>query len=143
MERLNRRVHLEIRAHDSMVLKSYITFLKTSCEHLRLEIESVETAIPYLRWIQPCLRAKFAAKKYKLHYETRTYINRMTVARVTGSTAECWLEYVQRQIPEGVAMKVTREEMISVPVDMLMHAKETTREEKNAPVHRQGAEEMP
>lgn len=61
------------------------------------------------------LRAKFVYKKYKLHYETRTHIRRMSIEKVTGSTASTFLEYIQRNIPEGVAMKVTYEEAVPLP----------------------------
>jgi len=30
------------------------------------------------------------------------------VERLTGSTADTFLEYIQRNLPEGVAMKVTK-----------------------------------
>lgn len=72
--------------------------------------------LPYVRWIQNALRAKFAKKKYQLHYETRTHIKRMSVYHVTGSTASTFLEYIQRNLPEGVAMKVTYEELCFLPV---------------------------
>ena len=32
----------------------------------------------------------------------------MTFERLTGSTADTFLEYIQRNLPEGVAMKVTK-----------------------------------
>ena len=46
--------------------------------------------------------------KHKVQYETRTYFRVMELLRVTGSTADTYLEYSQRMLPEGVAMKVTR-----------------------------------
>lgn len=30
------------------------------------------------------------------------------IARITGSTAHAYLEYIQRNLPEGVAMEVTK-----------------------------------
>jgi hypothetical protein len=32
----------------------------------------------------------------------------MTFEKLTGSTADTFLEYIQRNLPEGVAMKVTK-----------------------------------
>lgn len=39
----------------------------------------------------------------------------MTISDVTGSTASTFLEYIERNIPEGVAMKVTYEELLPFP----------------------------
>uniref|UniRef100_A0A0M3I635 Small ribosomal subunit protein uS10m n=2 Tax=Ascaris TaxID=6251 RepID=A0A0M3I635_ASCLU len=114
LDKLFSKVHLEIRGHDKAVLKSYTTFLQTACHHLSIECSPVKV-LPYVRWIQPLLRSKFVHKKYKLHYETRTHIRCMTISDVTGSTASTFLEYIERNIPEGVAMKVTYEELLPFP----------------------------
>ncbi|KAM3724214.1 putative 28S ribosomal protein S10 [Dirofilaria immitis] len=113
-DRLFTRIQLEYRGHDKAVLKSYTTFLKAVCNHLKLEIVSVKV-FPYVWWIQNALRAKFAKKKNQLHYETRTHIRQFTIGHVTGSTASTFLEYIQRNIPEGVAMKVTYDEIAMLP----------------------------
>jgi small subunit ribosomal protein S10 len=39
----------------------------------------------------------------------------MPVYHLTGSTASTFLEYIQRNIPEGVAMKVSYEEIEFLP----------------------------
>ncbi|KAK0418115.1 hypothetical protein QR680_013377 [Steinernema hermaphroditum] len=113
-DELFRRVSLEIRGHDPAVLNSYTTFLTNACSHLEIKADPVEK-LPYVRWVQPLLRSKFVHKKYKLHYETRTHIRKFSVHDVTGSTASTMLEYVQRNIPEGVAMKVTYDEICALP----------------------------
>ncbi|EJW87313.1 mitochondrial ribosomal protein S10 [Wuchereria bancrofti] len=114
LDRLFPRIELEYRGHDKAVLKSYTTFLKAACKHLELEIVSVKV-FPYVWWIQNALRAKFAKKKNQIHYETRTHIRQLTIRHVTGSTASTFLEYIQRNIPEGVAMKVTYDEIAALP----------------------------
>lgn len=38
--------------------------------------------------------------------------------RLTGSTLSTFLEYIQRNLPEGVAMKATKIEMLSLPDHM-------------------------
>ena len=35
----------------------------------------------------------------------------MTLKHMTGSTADTYLEYIQRNLPEGVSMKVIRHEV--------------------------------
>ncbi|KAK0418116.1 hypothetical protein QR680_013377 [Steinernema hermaphroditum] len=98
-DELFRRVSLEIRGHDPAVLNSYTTFLTNACSHLEIKADPVEK-LPYVRWVQPLLRSKFVHKN---------------VHDVTGSTASTMLEYVQRNIPEGVAMKVTYDEICALP----------------------------
>ncbi|VDK87800.1 unnamed protein product [Litomosoides sigmodontis] len=114
LDRLFRRIELEYRGHDKAVLKSYTTFLKAVSKHLELEVVSIKV-FPYVWWIQNALKAKFAKKKNQIHYETRTHIRQFTVRNVTGSTASTFLEYIQRNIPEGVAMKVTYNEIGVLP----------------------------
>ncbi|EPB73090.1 hypothetical protein ANCCEY_07833 [Ancylostoma ceylanicum] len=84
------------------------------CTHLNLTRGRFEV-LPYVRWIQPALRSKFVHKKYKLHYETRTHITKFEVRNLTGSTASTFLEYIQRNIPEGVGMRVGYVEMQPLP----------------------------
>lgn len=43
-----------------------------------------------------------------MQYEIRTYFRHMTYERLTESTLETFLEYIQRNVPEGVAVKVTK-----------------------------------
>ncbi|VDN04448.1 unnamed protein product [Thelazia callipaeda] len=113
-DRLFTRIKMEYRGHDQKVLKSYTTFLKAVCKHLELDVVSV-MVFPYAWWIQNTLRAKFAKKKNQLHYETRTHIRQFTIQNITGSTASTFLEYIQRNIPEGIAMKVTYDELAALP----------------------------
>jgi small subunit ribosomal protein S10 len=73
------------------------------CNLLEIEKSPVKEE-PYQRWLLWVNKSKFAKKKYKYHYETRTYIRSMWVKYLTGSTASTFLEYIQRNIPEGIAM---------------------------------------
>lgn len=43
-----------------------------------------------------------------MQYEIRTYFRYLTVEKLTGSTAQTFLEYIQRNVPEGVAIKVNK-----------------------------------
>ncbi|KAE9554480.1 hypothetical protein FO519_002291 [Halicephalobus sp. NKZ332] len=113
-DKLFRQIELEVRGHDKAVLQSYMTFVHNACENLNIDCTPTEN-LPYVRWVQWLLRSKFVHKKYKLHYETRTYINKCSVLNVTGSTASTLLEYLQRQVPEGVGMKITYEELCQFP----------------------------
>ena len=43
--------------------------------------------------------------KHKVQYETRTYFRVLELLRLTGSTADTYLEYSQRMLPEGVSIE--------------------------------------
>ncbi|KAI6196784.1 Cysteine protease [Aphelenchoides besseyi] len=117
-DKLFSKISLEVRGHDRAVLLSYTTFLKNACQQLEIESSDIRH-LPYVRWVQWALRSKFAHKKNKLHYETRTYIKQMDVRNLTESTASTFLEYIERNIPEGVAMRVDYEELSSLPDGIL------------------------
>ncbi|VDN57998.1 unnamed protein product [Dracunculus medinensis] len=114
LDRLFKRIELEIRGHDKAVLNSYTKYLQMTCKHLEIEMGKV-IVLPYVRWFQNYLKSKFAKKKNQLHYETRTHIRKVDIKHVTGSTASTFLEYIERNIPEGVAMKVTYYEIAPFP----------------------------
>lgn len=54
------------------------------------------------------LKSIHVHKKHRVQYETRTYFRYLDFLRLTGSTADTFLEYIQRNLPEGVAMKTTK-----------------------------------
>ncbi|CAB3401579.1 unnamed protein product [Caenorhabditis bovis] len=114
-DKLFSSIEIEYRGHDKQVLKSYTTFLEAVCGHLEIPRGKLEV-LPYIRWVQPALRSKFVHKKYKLHYETRTHITKFEIKNVTGSTASTFLEYIQRNIPEGVGMRVGFVEIQPLPL---------------------------
>lgn len=43
-----------------------------------------------------------------MQYEIRTYYTFVQYKHLTGSTADTLLEYVERNLPEGVALKATK-----------------------------------
>ena len=54
------------------------------------------------------LRSAFVHKKHRVQYEVRTYNFLMSFLRVTESTANTLLAYIQINIPEGVSLRVTK-----------------------------------
>uniref|UniRef100_A0A183BW29 Small ribosomal subunit protein uS10m n=1 Tax=Globodera pallida TaxID=36090 RepID=A0A183BW29_GLOPA len=126
LDKLFEKINVEVRGHDFTVLKSYTLFVMNMCQTLDIHFSSRDRALmntdhskvnrpKYKRWIQWLLRSKFVKKKYKLHYETRTYLMEFDVHHLTGSTASAFLEYIERNTPEGVALKVTYTEMCFLP----------------------------
>merc|ERR1719443_937966 len=57
------------------------------------------------------LKAAYVNKAHRVQYEMRTFYHFMTLKHMTGSTADTYLEYIQRNLPEGVSMKVIRHEV--------------------------------
>ena len=53
------------------------------------------------------LKSRFVHKKHRVQYEMRTHFLTVVIKHLTGSTADTFVEYIQRVCPEGVAMKVT------------------------------------
>lgn len=54
------------------------------------------------------LKSVHIYKKHRVQYEFRTYFHFINFKHLTGSTAETLLEYLQRNLPEGVALKATK-----------------------------------
>lgn len=78
------------------------------------------------------LKSVHVHKKHRVQYEIRTYFHFVHLHRLTGSTCDTYLEYIERNLPEGVGMKVTKIEMQRLPEYMLAPpTNESTSEEKS------------
>ena len=56
------------------------------------------------------LKSAHIYSKHRTQYEIRTYFSSIKLKNITGSTMSTYLEYIQRNLPEGVGMKVTKHE---------------------------------
>ena len=74
------------------------------------------------------LKSAFAHGKHKVQYEMRTYYHYLELSRLTESTMKTYLEYIERNLPEAVAMKVTKHERKGLP-DLIV---KTIREEASS-----------
>lgn len=54
------------------------------------------------------LKSVHIYKKHRVQYEVRTYFMFVQYKHLTGSTADTLLEYIERNLPEGVALKATK-----------------------------------
>lgn len=61
------------------------------------------------------LKSVHIHSKHMAQYEIRTYFRFMNFHNLTQSTLETYLEYIQRNLPEGTAMKVTKTELQKLP----------------------------
>lgn len=54
------------------------------------------------------LKSVHIYKKHRVQYEVRTYFTFVQYKFLTGSTADTLLEYIERNLPEGVALKASK-----------------------------------
>lgn len=127
-DKLYKKVELEIRSSELAVLKSYGTFIKTVAEFLNLEInEIVYSRKPSLKRFT-VLKSVHGHRKHLVQYEIRTHYSWLHFSKLTGSSADTVLEYVERMLPEGVALKVTRVSVEPMPDHLnLPSIKETSK----------------
>ncbi|KAI1295323.1 28S ribosomal protein S10, mitochondrial [Halotydeus destructor] len=113
-DKLYRMVEVECRAHDNAVLRSYEIFATTAAKELNITVHNVWE--PWRHITRRTLLASiFVNKKCREQYEWRTYFRILQFKYLTGSTADTFLEYIQRNLPEGVAMRVSRFEIEALP----------------------------
>jgi small subunit ribosomal protein S10 len=61
------------------------------------------------------LKSVHIYKKHRVQYEIRTYFRFMQFHKLTGSTLDTFLEYIERNLPEGVALKAAKVELEALP----------------------------
>ncbi|KZS20389.1 28S ribosomal protein S10, mitochondrial isoform X1 [Daphnia magna] len=112
---LYKSVEIEIRSGEPAVLLSYEWFTSYAAKQLGITIGKC--------WAPPkahhnrltLLKSIHIYKKHRVQYEIRTYFRHMTYERLTESTLKTFLEYIQRNVPEGVAVKVTKKSVVNLP----------------------------
>jgi small subunit ribosomal protein S10 len=111
-DKLFKCIDIELRAHEPAVLKSYSWFLNSSATELDIIVDKSYALEDPDKKRQTLLKSAFVHKKHRVQYEMRTYYHFITLKHLTGSTADTYLEYVQRNLPEGVSMKVIKTELM-------------------------------
>ncbi|XP_015589778.1 28S ribosomal protein S10, mitochondrial [Cephus cinctus] len=114
-DKLYSKIEIEVRGNDPAVLKSYGTFSEMAAKHLGITMSRNFTPRKPVHERLTVLKSVHIYKKHRVQYETRTYFRFMDFLKLTGSTADTFLEYLQRNLPEGVAMKVTKVEIQRLP----------------------------
>jgi small subunit ribosomal protein S10 len=111
LDDLLKNLQIEVRGHDPKVLESYLTFVSMVANELDIK-KSLTGYKPdngikkeldgrfIERWT--LLRSKFGNKKHRRQYEMRTHFNEMNFEQLTGSTCDTFLEYIERNLPEGI-----------------------------------------
>jgi small subunit ribosomal protein S10 len=113
-DKLYRIVELELKGHDPAVLKSFVKFATTAGNHLDIQSNTWNLRKP-IHDRRTVLKSVHIYKKHRVQYETRTYFSFIQYKYLTGSTADTLLEYVERNLPEGVALKATKVELQALP----------------------------
>ncbi|GAB1609318.1 28S ribosomal protein S10, mitochondrial-like [Argonauta hians] len=111
---LYRKIDLEVKGHDPAVINSYEKFVRMAAEGLEVNIGRVFTP-PKVITRYTLLKSVHIYKKHRVQYENRTHFRVIELLHLTGSTADTILEYIQRNLPEGMAMKVTRHRIENLP----------------------------
>ncbi|XP_021495685.1 small ribosomal subunit protein uS10m [Meriones unguiculatus] len=110
---LYKRLSILVKAHDKAVLDSYEYFAVLAAKELGISIKVHEPPRKIERFT--LLKSVHIFKKHRVQYEMRTLYRCLELKHLTGCTASVYLEYIQRNLPEGVAMEVTKTQIQKLP----------------------------
>lgn len=116
--RLFEEVTLKVRGSDEAVLDSYTQFVRRAAITLNLDV-SGKIVIPMHIEKRTLLKSPHIYKTSRVQYELRTHARMLQVRQITGDTADIFLEYIQRNLPEGVSMSVEQTELETLPEFLL------------------------
>uniref|UniRef100_A0A8D0U4S8 Small ribosomal subunit protein uS10m n=1 Tax=Sus scrofa TaxID=9823 RepID=A0A8D0U4S8_PIG len=125
---LYKRLSVLVKGHDKAVLDSYEYFAVLAAKELGISIKVHEPPRKIERFT--LLKSVHIFKKHRVQYEMRTLYRCLELEHLTGSTADVYLEYIQRNLPEGVAMEVTKTKLEQLPEHIRKPIWETMPEEK-------------
>jgi len=125
---LYRRLELKCLAHESALLDSYQSFVEMTTDGLRIPVQVEEPCRVVER--KTVLRSAFVHKDIRTQYEWYTHYRLFKFVHLTGSTADTLLEYLQRNMPEGMAMEVTKTRVERLPAGVEAAKGETPSKEE-------------
>lgn len=115
-EKLFSSVNVECRSHDPLILKSYNNFVTAAAGNLGIDCGSCWALQKAKHDRLTLLKSVHIYKRHRVQYETRTHFRFMQFFKMTGSTLDTFLEYIERNLPEGVALKISKIELKDVPI---------------------------
>jgi len=115
LDKLYKTIELEALAYEPAVLDSYEWFVVAAATHLGITVGKRWNPEKSDKMRFNLLRSVHIFKKHQVHYEVRTYHRFINLHKLTGSTADTFLEYIERNLPEGVGLKVTKFEVQRLP----------------------------
>ncbi|XP_078261942.1 small ribosomal subunit protein uS10m isoform X2 [Rhinoraja longicauda] len=101
---LYKKISVLVKGHDKMVLDSYEYFATLAAKELNITVDKVNEPARKIDRLT-LLKSIHIFKKHRVQYEMRTHYRCIELKHLTGSTADVYLEYIQRNLPEGVAME--------------------------------------
>lgn len=119
-DKLYKTIELEIKSCEPAVLKSYESFVKTAAGFLSINVEKIISGQKPAKKRYTLLKSAHVHRKHLVQYEIRTHYTWVHLNKLTGSTADTFLEYIERMLPEGVALKVTKVLLEPLPVHLTM-----------------------
>ena len=97
-----------------MVLNSYCKFAKIAARFLELDLSrEIFLNTEVREWV--ILKSPFKYKKHMVKYHLKTHGRMLVFKKMTGTTTDIYLEYIQRNIPAGVSMSVRKYELDRLP----------------------------
>ncbi|XP_028402990.1 28S ribosomal protein S10, mitochondrial-like [Dendronephthya gigantea] len=115
-ERLFSEVSIEIKGNDEAVLDSYSQFITKAAACLKIKTNQI--ALPRNIERYTILKSPHIYKKHRVQYEIRTHRLLIQFKELTGTTSDVFLEYIQRNCPEGVSMGVQHTELEELPINI-------------------------
>ncbi|XP_036057437.1 28S ribosomal protein S10, mitochondrial-like [Onychomys torridus] len=125
---LYERLSILVKAHDKAVLDRFEYFAVLAAKELGISNNVHEPPRKIERFT--LLKPVHIFKKHRGQYEMRTLYRWLELKHLTGCTANVYLEYIQRNLPEGVAMEVTKTQIQQLPEHTKEPMWETLTEEK-------------
>ncbi|KAM5164519.1 small ribosomal subunit protein uS10m [Mantella aurantiaca] len=116
---LYKKIEVLAKGHDKSVLDSYEHFTVLAAKELGICVAKVYEPKRKIERFT-VLKSIHIYKKHRVQYEMRTLYRCLELKHLTGSTANVYLEYIQRNVPEGVALEVRKTKIEKVP-DHLKH----------------------
>ncbi|XP_035534681.1 probable 28S ribosomal protein S10, mitochondrial [Morone saxatilis] len=111
---LFQKVSVMVKGHDRAVLDSYEFFAKMAAQELGITIDKIYEPPKDVERLT-VLKSVHIFKKHRVQYEMRTHYRCFELSHMTGCTTQVYLEYIQRNLPEGVAMEVSKTAIEKVP----------------------------
>ncbi|XP_077996364.1 small ribosomal subunit protein uS10m-like [Glandiceps talaboti] len=111
---LYKKIVLKLKGHDTGVLESYQQFVTMAAAELDITVANVQDLPKHFNRFT-LLKSRHIYKKHRVQYEIRTHFKEIELKHLTGSTADTYLEYIERNIPEGIAMQVQKFKVEQLP----------------------------
>ncbi|KAE8586196.1 hypothetical protein XENTR_v10021588 [Xenopus tropicalis] len=111
---LYKKIEVLAKCHDKTVLDSYEYFAVLAAKELGINVEKVHEPKKKIERFT-LLKSVHIFKKHRVQYEMRTHYRCFELRHLTGSTADVYLEYIQRNLPEGVALEITKTALERLP----------------------------